>query len=400
MSKKTIMIITLTIILLALIISIIMFTSIGGEIREHIKYKVLVPKETIQIDDKDNIKIKYTYNLSDESFEIEVTDKEIIKFIIQNISNKKLNNYSGQILLVIMGEYTVDLGNNVKLKFDNYDDDGFAIVETQNKRILTKIEPEILKKVIEIVDNKLEENIEKFKTDKVTISEITDKCILPRQIEEKTAIEFILEKCKNIYTKEINYEPNIVAPNYEISFNNEIKIGIYKKQDKGWLWQNGVIHEAYGLSTFNTIIENAFDNVLEREKMFKTNKIILVSPKKSIELKDENIIEKITTNLMYSTMGEPKWLETYDITEEYNSGIKVKLNDYEFLIPGNKTIGNRYIVSKDKKLKLCYPLQDFEQYIYELLGIKNKKTSGIVTIAVPDDIPEVINSQDNIINFE
>ena len=76
---------------------------------------------------------------------------------------------------------------------------------------------------------------------------------------------------------------------------------------------------------------------------------------------------------MYSTMGEPKWLETYDITEEYNTGIKLKLNEYEFLIPGNKIIGNRYIVSKDKKLKLCYPLQDIEQYIYELLGIKNKK---------------------------
>lgn len=399
-NKKLLIIIGVIIILLAIIISITIFTSLGEEIRTYIAYKILTPKEIIKIEEQENIKVTYTYSWANESFDIQVTDDEIIKFITQKISDKKLNNYSGQIGLAIMGDYKVDLGNNITLKFDRYDDDGFVIMETADKRFLTKIEPEILKKVIEIVDKKLTQNIEMFKTDVVTISKKGDKDIQIRNIEEKTAIGYILERCKNIYTKQINYEPSIVASNYEIDFNNEVKIGIYEKQNKGWLWKNGIIYEAYGLNTFDTIIENAFDNIVEREKMFKTDKITLISPEKTIEVKDENIIEKITTNLMYSTIGEPKWLETYDITEEYNTGIKLKLNEYEFLIPGNKTIGNRYIVSKDKKLKLCYPLQDIEQYIYELLGIKNEKTSGIVSIAVPNDMPEVTNSQNNIINFE
>lgn len=397
--KKTIAIIGIIIILLATIISVIMFTSIGEEIRTYIAYKIATPKETLKIENQENIKITYTYRWSNESFDIEVNDTEIIKFITENISNKKLNNYSGQIGLAIMGEYTVDLGNDISFKFDSYDDDGFVIIETANKNFLTKIQPEILKKVIEIVDKKLTENIEMFKTDKITINEKNDESIIePREIVEKTAIEYVLEICKNIYTKQINYEPSIVAPDYEINFNNEVRIGIYKKQDKGWLWEDGIIYEAYGLNAFDTIIENALDNVAEREKMFKTDTITLISPEKTVEVEDKEIIEKITTNLMYSTIGEPKWLETYDITNEYNSGVKVKLNDYEFLIPGNKTIGNRYIISKDKKLKLCYPLQDIEQYINDILGIKTKKTSGTISIAVPNDIPQVTNTQENNIN--
>lgn len=397
--KKTIAIIGIIIILLATIISVIMFTSIGEEIRTYIAYKIATPKETLKIENQENIKITYTYRWSNESFDIEVNDTEIIKFITENISNKKLNNYSGQIGLAIMGEYTVDLGNDISFKFDSYDDDGFVIIETANKNFLTKIQPEILKKVIEIVDKKLTENIEMFKTDKITINEKNDESIIePREIVEKTAIEYVLEICKNIYTKQINYEPSIVAPDYEINFNNEVRIGIYKKQDKGWLWEDGIIYEAYGLNAFDTIIENAVDNVAEREKMFKTDTITLISPEKTVEVEDKEIIEKITTNLMYSTIGEPKWLETYDITNEYNSGVKVKLNDYEFLIPGNKTIGNRYIISKDKKLKLCYPLQDIEQYINDILGIKTKKTSGTISIAVPNDIPQVTNTQENNIN--
>lgn len=374
-----------------------MFTSIGEEIRNYISYKILVPKENIQIENKENIKISYTYRWSNEGFDIEVTDKQIINSIIENISNKKLNNYSGQIGLAIMGEYKVDLGNSISFEFDRYND-GYVMMKTPNKNFLTKIDSKIVKKVIEIVDEKLTQNIEIFKTNKITIYKNNEEYKEQTQIEEKTAIEYIMEMCKNIYTKEISYEPNIIVPNYEIQFSNNVKLLIYSKEDKGWLLKDGFLSEAYGLNTFETIIENTLDNREEREKMFKTNKITIISPEKSIEVTNENIIEKITTNLMYSTIGEPKWLEAYDIKEEYNSGIKVKLNDYEFLIPGDKKIGNRYIISKDKKIKLCYPLQDIEQYIYEVLGIKKEKKQGTISIVVPYDIPKGKETGENKIN--
>lgn len=397
MKKKKEIIFTIIIIIVTLIIGLIMFTSIGEEIRNYIGYKILVPKEKIEIENKDNIKISYTYRWSNESINIEIADKEIINSIIESISNKKLNNYSGQIGLAITGEYEVNLGNNISFEFDSYDE-GYVIMKTPNKNFLTKIKPETLKKVIEIVDEKLEQNIEIFRTNKITISKKGEGYIENRQVEEKTAIEYILEMCKNVYTKEINYEPNIVAPDYEIQFTNNVKLLVYNKKSEGWLLKDGTLSEAYGLNVFETIIKNAFNNIEERKTMFITNKITLKSPEKTVEVTDENIIEKITTNLMYSTIGEPKWLETYDIKEEYNNGIKVQLNGYEFLIPTDKKIGNRYIVSKDKKLKLCYPLQNIEQYIYEQLGIKEEKTTGTISIAIPDDMPEITNQQQNILN--
>lgn len=397
MGKKKIIIFTIIIIIVLLIIGGLMFTSMGEEIRSYISYKILVPKENIQIENKDSIKISYTYRWSNEGFDIQVTDKEIINSIMENISNKKLNNYSGQIGLAIMGEYKVDLGNNISFEFDRYSEE-YIIIKTPNKNFLTKINPEILKKVIEIVDEKLKQNIEMFKTNKITISKKSEDYIGKMEIEEKTAIEYILELCKDVYTKEINYEPNIVAPSYKIQFTNNVKLLVYNKKSEGWLLKDGKLSEAYGLNVFETIIENAFDNIEERKTMFKTDRITLRSPEKTVEVTDENIVEKITTNLMYSTIGEPKWLEEYDIKEEYDSGIKVQLNDYEFLIPGDKKIGNRYIISKDKKVKLCYPLQNVEQYIYEQLGIKKEKTTGPISIAIPSDIPKVTSEQENILN--
>lgn len=145
-NKKLLIIIGIIIILLAIIINIIVFTSLGEEIRTYIAYKILTPKETIKIEEQENIKVTYTYSWVNEGFDIQVTDDEIIKFITQKISDKKLNNYSDQIGFAIMGDYKVDLGNNISLKFDSYDDDGFVIMETADKRFLTKIEPEILKK--------------------------------------------------------------------------------------------------------------------------------------------------------------------------------------------------------------------------------------------------------------
>lgn len=196
-------------------VSFIMFTDLGREIREFIYYKITIPKETVVIEEQAEITITYTYGFQEESFDIEVTDKEFIKKIKDNISNRKLNNYSGQIGLAVLGEYTVNLGNDVSFKFDYYDDEGYVYMSNKDKHFLTRIEPEILSKVIDIVDIKLTENASIFQTQKVTV---TDKEDNPINIERKTAIEYILKQCKNIYTKEMDYEPTIVTPDYEINY--------------------------------------------------------------------------------------------------------------------------------------------------------------------------------------
>jgi hypothetical protein len=373
-NKKIGIIILSIIIVLVAIIGILMFTSLGSKIRYYLYDKIKTPKETIKLEKIDNVTITYTYSISDGvSFDVNVEDEELINLLTKSIQNKKLNNYSSQIGLVILGDYTVDLGNNIKFCFDKYNDNGFVMMYYNNKSFLTKINPEILSKVISIVDLKLTENIEMFKTDKITVSQNgkTDTVVI--DIEEKTAIDYILNQCKNIFTKEIDYEPSIIKPDYEIDFNNNIKLFIYNEQEKGWILKDGVLSEAYGLNVFDTILENAFNNISEKKEMFTADKITITDANKSIEITDKDKVEKITTSLIYSSIATPNWLETYDITEEYNNGIKIKINEYEFLIPGkigSVTIGNRYVIAPDKKISLCLPLQELEQYANELLENK------------------------------
>lgn len=388
MSKKVRIIILVVVALLITLIGIVMFTGIGGEIRAFLHYRLTIPKEIVTVAPEKRIKVTYTYNMQQESFSIDVTDQELIK-MIKEISNKKLNNYSSQIGLLIMGRYTVDLGNEISFQFDNYDDDGFVLMHDKDKRFLTKINPEILNKVVSIVDVKLTENIEMFRTNKITVTKRTmkaDKVSVLNEdkldITEKTAIEYILNQCKNIYTKPIDYMPSIVAPDYELDFNNNIKLLVYEEKEKGWILKDGILSEAYELNVFDTILENAFKDIKQKKQMFTADKITITSPNKTVEITNKDIIERITTPIIYSNISRPDWIKSYNITEEYDSGIKIKINDNEFLIPGIKIIGNRYVIDKDKKISLCFPLEDIEQYVNELLGNKTKEATGLVTIGI------------------
>ncbi len=382
MNKKKIIIISVIILVLAIAFSIIAFTGIGAEIGSYLKYKIMVPKEIVSFEEKEHITITYTYPLQNEKFDIDVTDEELIKIIKDNINNKKLENYSGVIGLAVMGTYKVELDESTSFAFDYEDEDGYVMMEHNEKQFLTKIEPKILSKIVAIVDEKLTENIQMFKTEKITITNKEGKQI---EINRKTAIDYLLEQCKDITSEEIVDELNIVAPDYTIKFNDEVEIFKYNQSDQGFLLKNGNLNRVYGLEGFNTFLENAFENLEEKEKMFTADKITITSKEKIIEITDKNIIEKITTPLIYGTIQARDWLENYDITEEYENGIKVKINTCEFLIPGKigyVTIGNRYIIAEDKKIKLCFPLQDIEKYVNELLGNKQEKTTGPVSIAI------------------
>ena len=384
MKKKVVIIVLVIVVILLVLSGIIIFTDAGQGVRTFLYEQLVLPKRTVTIGDLENVVITYKYD-EEESFDITTEDAELIK-MIEEISNKRLVDHSSQIGLAYLGYYKVDLGNDVSFTFDNYDDDGFVFITDKDRTFLAKIEPRILEKVMDIVDQELTERTKIFQTDKVTLSQKDNTNKIT--ITEKTAVDYILEQCKNIYIKEINYLPSIVTPDYELDFNNDIILAIYKDNAKGWLLKDGILSEAYRVDTFENIIENALEDNQTKREMFSTDKITIEYKNKSIEITDNEQIEKITTPLIYSDIATPSWLEDYDITEEYNGGIKVKINNYEYLIPGKKgdvTIGNRYIISQDGKISLCFPLKSIDSYINELLGIEVEQAGGATVIAIPND---------------
>ena len=384
MKKKVVIIVLVIVVILLVLSGIIIFTDAGQGVRTFLYEQLVLPKRTVTIGDLENVVITYKYD-EEESFDITTEDAELIK-MIEEISNKRLVDHSSQIGLAYLGYYKVDLGNDVSFTFDNYDDDGFVFITDKDRTFLAKIEPRILEKVMDIVDQELTERTKIFQTDKVTLSQKDNTNKIT--ITEKTAVDYILEQCKNVYIKEINYLPSIVTPDYELDFNNDIILAIYKDNAKGWLLKDGILSEAYRVDTFENIIENALEDNQTKREMFSTDKITIEYKNKSIEITDNEQIEKITTPLIYSDIATPSWLEDYDITEEYNGGIKVKINNYEYLIPGKKgdvTIGNRYIISQDGKISLCFPLKSIDSYINELLGIEVEQAGGSTVMIVPSD---------------
>ena len=78
------------------------------------------------------------HNLEDDVYKkVEITDKELIKLIQESITDKKLKNYSSSILLAVSGYYNVDLGNGVSFMFDNYDKDGYVMLNNNGNQFLT-----------------------------------------------------------------------------------------------------------------------------------------------------------------------------------------------------------------------------------------------------------------------
>lgn len=384
MKKKVVIIVLVIVVILLVLSGIIIFTDAGQGVRTFLYEQLVLPKRTVTIGDLENVVITYKYD-EEESFDITTEDAELIK-MIEEISNKRLVDHSSQIGLAYLGYYKVDLGNDVSFTFDNYDDDGFVFITDKDRTFLAKIEPRILEKVMDIVDQELTERTKIFQTDKVTLSQKDNTNKIT--ITEKTAVDYILEQCKNVYIKEIDYLPSIVSPDYELEFNNEVSLLIYKDNSKGWLLKDGILSEAYGVDTFENIIKNALEDNQTKKEMFTTDKIAIEYKDKSIEITDKEQIEKITTPLIYSKIESRDFLKTYDITEEYNGGIKVKINNYEYLIPGKKgktTIGNRYIISQDGEISLCFPLASIDSYINELLGIKVEQTGGSTVMIVPSD---------------
>ena len=384
MKKKVVIIVLVIVVILLVLSGIIIFTDAGQGVRTFLYEQLVLPKRTVTIGDLENVVITYKYD-EEESFDITTEDAELIK-MIEEICNKRLVDHSSQIGLAYLGYYKVDLGNDVSFTFDNYDDDGFVFITDKDRTFLAKIEPRILEKVMDIVDQELTERTKIFQTDKVTLSQKDNTNKI--EITEKTAVDYILEQCKNVYIKEINYLPSIVTPDYELDFNNDIILAIYKDNAKGWLLKDGILSEAYRVDTFENIIKNALQDNQTKREMFATDKITIEYKNKSIEITDNEQIEKITTPLIYSDIATPSWLEDHDITEEYNGGIKVKINNYEYLIPGKKgdvTIGNRYIISQDGEISLCFPLKSIDSYINELLGIEVEQAGGATVIAIPND---------------
>lgn len=344
--------------------------------------------ETVVIEKPESVKVNYYYGygLPKEGFELEITDKELINELVDSISNKKLvNETKAGLKLEIIGKYKFDFGNNIKVEIGDFHS-GYIKIHDNDKEFITQIDVKPFKKIESIVDAKLTEDAKRFNTNKITITNSENKRV---DITRKTALEYFLKQCKDIgingvYEDTAKEEPNYMVnwdntnieegPKYKIDFNNGIEIWQYDESIKNVCIKDGIKYKVYGVEELYYILELAFYDSEEKDKMFSTNKIIIESPSKSVEITDKEIIEKLTTPIVYSDLQERAYISERDITEEYKNAIKIKINDYEVLVSdkgGEARMGDRYIIYPDKTRKMYFLLKDIEDYANELLYRSN-----------------------------
>ena len=158
MKKEIRMELVVLIVLIVVIVTVVIlkYTEIGQDIMESISSKFESKTEVIMIEEPKKIKLTYVERSSMESFDIEVSDEKLIKMIVDNISNKELfNETKAGIMLMIFGNYKVDLENDINFKFDDYNE-GYIKIHTPEREFITKINPEVLKKIKDIVDTESE----------------------------------------------------------------------------------------------------------------------------------------------------------------------------------------------------------------------------------------------------
>lgn len=340
--------------------------------------------ETVVIEKPESIKVNYYYGdgMQKEGFELDITDKELINELVDSISNKELvNETKAGLMLEIIGNYEFDFGNNIKVEIGDFRS-GYVKIHDHGKDFITQINVEPFKKIESIVNAKLTEDAKIFNTDKITITNNENKQV---NITRKTALEYFLKECKDIGVKGVyedtdKKEPNYMVnwnstdipeePKYKINFNNGIEIWQYNESIKNVCIKDEIKYRVYGVEALYKILEFAFYDSEEKNKMFSTDKIIIESPSKVVEVTDKDIIEKLTTPIVYSDLQERDYISERDITEEYNNAIKIKINDYEVLVSdkgGEVRMGDRYIIYPDKTRKMYFLLEDIEDYANELL---------------------------------
>ena len=251
-------------ILIILILSIIFAICFSiPTLREKIIYFFATRKTFVKVNEIDKIQISYypsssAYKKDSKALHIEITDKETIDFITNEVSNKVYQDYSANLGLIIFDAYVVNIGNNVCLKFPDESSNYMYLVKN-NHSIMTKSIPKVMKKIVDIVDEELTKKAEIFRTDKVTITNMENGDFY--DITDKETLENVFDACKKMTPVEVNEieYPRTMA--YKIDFNNGIEIFKYKENKviyseiDGYYIKDGKIYELYNMGAFDSILK-------------------------------------------------------------------------------------------------------------------------------------------------
>jgi len=276
---------------------------------------------------------------------IEVTNQEEVKALTKSLENLDTTNYSDKVGLIISGIYQVDFETGTRILFDSNLDE-YASFQKNEKKSLIKIPKEFKDKVIEIVDRKLTEKAKVYETEKITLSQEGTE---PIEIQDIFVLENVLENTKNIVVDK-NIDMRNYEKNFEINFNNGIRIEVCSKEYIGKLYQN---QEAEKLVRLPVELVDLMDNRIKNEKsgkveLFQTDLITIEHNGVATDITEGEKIEAITKRLAYSKISHLNYLDsdTFKI-ETLPEDYILNINGNRLVIYNSPTYASRQIIYQD-----------------------------------------------------
>ena len=328
--------------------------------------------QTSQMEIVDRIILTYNYYTPESTTEsasnltIEITNSEEVQALTKSLENLDTTNYSDKVGLLISGIYQVDFQNGTRILFDTNSDE-YATLINNEKKSLIKVPTEFKDSIIKKVDEQLTEKAKQYQTENITV---TQEGIEPIQINDQYALERILENSKNIAVNK-NIDTKNFEKNYEINFNNGIRIEVYTKEYIGKQYNEG--QEGEKLVKLPVELVDLIDNRINNEKngkieLFQTDLVTIEHAGVSTEINESERVEAITKRLMYSKISHLNYLdtETFKIETTPDDYI-LNVNGNQIIIYGGTTYASRQIVYQDGTYDDITFMKGLEEYIKSLV---------------------------------
>ena len=326
------------------------------------------------------IRYAYAYNVAtaellneinkDEKYidilEIKLKDENLRKInsLLEKQSYKKVNGIGLEVLDV----YEVNINDEIELSICPGED--YAYYTNGKKSFLIEISEELVNEIDRIVQEEAKKNIKEFSSKKITIISADNEQI---SITDEEDIKQLKEKstCKKVNADEKTFENE--KKSYTVDFNNGTKIYLYFASSLGKIIEeNGKEYYVAFTEDYEDIVETMFENYISgRNDSIRAEEIIVKYLGKDYRIKDEENVEYIINKLKVCKYDSYRWLDDFTEEDYGEEDIVITIGNNKVIIPGNKSIGNRYYIDEKGKTYMIWGLNDLEKYFKELVDYED-----------------------------
>lgn len=379
-NKKKLWIIISLIIVIAIVGIIVYATS-----KDKCKHNIENEESSIKI------RYAYAYNIPTADSLNELEDEEYIDILEIYLENEELENVKKlleditfeevdltkyaytNLAIAVGGMYEVTINNSIVLLLDYPGDRWGQYTKGKESFIfeVTEKEEKLINEIDRIVQEKVNETSEKFSAEKITIS---SQNYMNVNITDKEHIQLLIEKLKyskvNITEDEMENEEIV----YTVDLNNGIKLYIYHASMIGKIIkENDENYYVAFMTDFDEIVKRMFENYAAgRNESIQAEQITVKYLGKEYIISDKEKVKYVIDKLKISEYNSHDWLKDFNEKEYGDEDIVVNLEKSKVIIPGNKTIANRYYIDEKNNVYTVSLATGVEEYIKELVGYKIK----------------------------